>query len=355
MAWGSGALRTTYEADMALVDSRPRRIALALFGLALLALPVVASRFVLELASQVALAAIGALALNLLTGMAGQVSLGHAGFMAAGAFTVGMLVEATGAPPWLTLPAAAAVGGLLGLVVGIPSLRLRGLYLALGTLAMHFVVLWIGGEYQARFGFNTGVTVPPLVLGPLLVRTSRQWYYVLLALAIAATVVSVNLTRSRVGRAWMAVRDREIAAASLGIAVARYKLLAFVSSAVLTSLAGAVWAYQRSFVSVEAFGFEVTVEYLAMVIIGGMGSVLGALVGAAFVTLLPYLIDAAVAVLPLGAGGQYYLFPLKLASFGVLMAVFLVFEPQGLVGLWRRARNWVVLWPLRYRPLASAR
>jgi branched-chain amino acid transport system permease protein len=355
VSWGSGAFRTSYARDMALVDTPLRWTALGLLAAALVALPAVASRFILELLSQVALAAVGALALNLLTGMAGQVSLGHAGFMAAGAFSVGMLVEAIAAPPWLTLPAAALVGAALGLVVGIPSLRLRGLYLALGTLAMHYVILWIGTEYQARFGFNTGVTVPPLALGPLLVRTTRQWYYTLLAIAAVATFLCVNLTRSRVGRAWMAVRDREIAASSLGIAVARYKLMAFVASAVMTSVAGAVWAYQRSFVSAEAFGFNVTVEYLAMVIIGGLGSVLGALIGAAFVTLLPYAIDGVVAALPVGDGAQYYLFPLKFGSFGLLMALFLVFEPRGLVGLWERARNWIVLWPLRHRPLAPAR
>jgi branched-chain amino acid transport system permease protein len=308
-----------------------------------------------EVLTRVALAAIGALALNLLTGMAGQVSLGHAGFLAAGAFTVGLLAEETSAPPWLTLPAAAVVGGLLGLIVGAPSLRLKGLYLALGTLALHYVVLWIAGEYQARYGFHTGVTVPPLALGPLRIRTTVQWYYVLLGVAALGTVLCVNLTRSRVGRAWMAVRDREIAAASLGIAVARYKLLAFVASAVMTSLAGAIWAYHRSFVSVEAFGFNVTIEYIAMVIIGGLGSVLGALIGAAFVTLLPYLIDAAVGALPVGAAAEYYLFPLKSGAFGLLMALFLLFEPQGLVGIWQRVRNWVILWPLRYRPLASAR
>lgn len=354
MAYGSGAFRTSYARDMALVESRPRWIALAAFAIALLALPAVASRFVLELVSQAALAAVGALALNLLTGMAGQISLGHAGFLATGAFTVGILVEEAGAGPWLTLPAAAVVGGLLGLVVGAPSLRLKGLYLALGTLAMHYVVLWIAGEYQARYGFYTGVTVPPLVLGGLAVRTTMQWYYALVGVAALATFLCANLTRSRVGRGWMAVRDREIAAASLGIAVARYKLLAFVASAVMTSLAGAIWAYQRSFVSVEAFGFSVTLEYIAMVIIGGLGSVLGALIGAAFVTLLPYLIDAIVGALPFGATAEYYLFPLKFGAFGLLMALFLLFEPQGLVGIWQRVRNWVVLWPLRYRPLASA-
>jgi branched-chain amino acid transport system permease protein len=351
--YGSGSFKTTYAADMALVDSRPRRVALLALILALLALPWIASPLIVELGSQVALAAVGALSLNLLTGMAGQVSLGHAGFLAAGAFTVGVLVEALKAPPVVTLPAAAGVGALLGLGVGIPSLRLRGLYLALGTLAMHFLVLYAGGEYQARWGLNTGVSVPPLALGPLSIRTGTQWYYVLVAAAGAATFVCTNLTRSRVGRAWMAIREREPAAASLGIAVARAKVLAFVASSVMTALAGALWAYQRSFVSVEAFGFTVTIEYVAMVVIGGLGSVLGALVGAAFVTLLPHAIDGAVAALRLGAT-EYYLFPLKFGAFGLLMAAFLVFEPQGLVGIWHRARNWFLLWPLRYRPLRSS-
>src|SRR5207249_1259447 len=138
----------------------------SLGGLAVL--PRVASPFVLELVTQTALAAVGALALNMLTGLAGQISLGHAGFLCAGAFTVGILTESVKASPLVTLPAAAVVGGLLGLVVGVPSLRLKGLYLALGTLAMHFVVLYVASEYQARWGFNTGVSVPaPTVAGEI--------------------------------------------------------------------------------------------------------------------------------------------------------------------------------------------
>jgi len=355
MAYGSGFFKTSYEADMAVLDSGVRRVALAMLVIGLLALPRVASAFVLELLSQAALAAVGALALNVLTGMAGQVSLGHAGFLAAGAFTVGVLVEGWKAGPLVTFPAAAIVGAVLGLAVGAPSLRLKGLYLALGTLAMHFVVLYLGSEYQARWGLNTGVSVPPIVVFGVRLRTGVQWYYVLIALAALAAVVSLNLSRSRVGRAWMAIRDREVAAASLGIAVARYKLLAFVASSTATSLAGAVWAYQRSFVSVEAFSFFVTVEYLAMIVIGGLGSTLGALLGAAFVTLLPYAIDAAVASLHITGAAEYYLFPLKFGAFGFLMALFLLFEPQGLVGMWRRARNWLVLWPLRYAPLRGGR
>ena len=355
MAYGSGYFKTTYEADMALVDTRLRRLALATLIVGLAVLPRVASPFVLELVTQTALAAVGALALNMLTGLAGQISLGHAGFLCAGAFTVGILTESVKAPPLVTLPAAAVVGGLLGLVVGVPSLRLKGLYLALGTLAMHFVVLYVASEYQARWGFNTGVSVPAPTVAGVRFRSGVQWYYVLVAFAMLTTFLSVNLGRSRVGRAWMAIHDREIAAASLGIAVARYKLLAFVASSVLTALAGALWAYYRSFVSVEAFSFVVTIEFIAMIVIGGMGSTLGALLGAGFVTLLPYGIDAVVGALAPGGAEPYWLFPLKFGAFGLLMALFLVFEPLGLVGIWRRARTWVVLWPLRYAPLRTVR
>ncbi len=353
MAYGSGYFKTSYQADMALVDTRLRKAGLALLLLALAFLPAVATPFVLDLATQAALAAIGALALNVLTGLAGQISLGHAGFLAAGAFTAAILVEEFKTPALVNLGATALVGAVLGLAVGAPSLRLKGLYLALGTLAMHFIVLYGGGEYQQVRGFHTGVVVPHLQVGPLLVKNTTRWYYALMAVAGLAVVFSVNLARTRPGRAWMAIRDRDIAAATLGINLARYKLLAFVVSSVMTAVAGGLWAYQRNFVSVEAFTFFTTIEYIAMIIIGGMGSVLGAILGAIFVTLLPYGIDVAMASVILSGGAETYLFPVKFGVFGLLMALFLIFEPQGLVGIWRRVRNWVVLWPLKYRPLRT--
>jgi branched-chain amino acid transport system permease protein len=354
MAHGGGYFKTSYAGDLALVDTRLRRTALAALIVALLLLPRVASPFVLDLAAQTALAAIGALALNLLTGLAGQVSLGHAGFIAAGAFTTAVLVENRLPSPLLALPAAALVGAALGVIVGIPALRLKGLYLALGTLALHHVVLYACAEFQNHWGANTGVAIPPPRIGSWVVKGTTAWYYALTAVTALVLALSVNLQRSRAGRAWMAIRDREIAAESLGIDVARAKLLAFVWSSAITAVAGALFAYQRAFVSVEAFGFFLAIEYIAMVIIGGLGSALGAVLGAAFVTLLPYAIDAAAGTLRLAGGAEYYLFPLKFGAFGLLMAVFLIFEPQGLVGIWRRVRNWFVLWPLRYRPLRSA-
>lgn len=351
MALGSGYFKTSYEGDQQLLDSTLRRVTAGAFVLGLLALPRFGSPFVLDLAAQTALAAVGALALNLLTGFAGQISLGHAGFIAAGAFTVAALVESGWRSPVITLPAAALVGAALGLVVGVPSLRLKGLYLALGTLAMHHVVLYGAGELQSRWGANTGYSVPPPRVLGFVVKGGVTWYYVLVVAAVLAVVLSVNLRRSRAGRAWMAIRDREIAAESVGIDVARYKVLAFVWSSAVTAVAGALFAYHRGFVSVEAFSFFLAVEYIAMIIIGGMGSALGAVLGAAFVTLLPYAIDAVVGALRLTGGAEYYLFPVKFGAFGLLMALFLIFEPQGLVGVWRRVRNWFFLWPFRYRPL----
>jgi branched-chain amino acid transport system permease protein len=350
---GGGYFKTSYEADMALVDSRLRRAALIALVATLVLLPRVASHFVLDLLSQAALAAIGALALNVLTGLAGQISLGHAGFLAAGAFTTAALVERGIVSPTVTLPAAALVGAALGLVVGVPSLRLRGLYLALGTLATHHVVLYAAGEMQARAGGNTGFTIPAPRVAGLVLRGTVAWYYVLLLAAAVVLVLAVNLQRSRAGRAFMAIRDRDIAAASVGINLVRYKLAAFVWSSVVTALAGALFAYQRGFVSVEAFGFFVAVEYIAMIVIGGLGSALGAVLGAVFVTLLPYGIDAAVATLAPGAA-EYYIFQAKFGAFGLLMALFLIFEPLGLVGIWRRVRNWFFLWPFRHRPLRAS-
>jgi branched-chain amino acid transport system permease protein len=354
MALGGGYFKTTYASDLAIVDTRLRRAALGALVVALLLLPRLGSSFVLDLAAQTALVAVGALALNLLTGLAGQISLGHAGFICAGAFTTAALVENGWRSPAVTLPAAALVGAALGVAIGVPSLRLKGLYLALGTLALHHVVLYAAGELQSRWGANTGSTIPAPALFGYALKGGVAWYYALTLTAAAVVFLSVNLQRSRAGRAWMAIRDREIAAESVGIDVARYKVLAFVWSSALTSVAGALFAYHRGFVSVEAFGFLGAVEYIAMIVIGGMGSALGAVLGAAFVTLLPYGIDAAVASLRLPGGVESYLFPAKFGAFGLLMALFLIFEPQGLVGIWRRVRNWFALWPLRHRPLRPA-
>ena len=351
----SGHFRTDYGQDLEILQTRSERVSAAVAAAALLMFPFVASPFGLDLAAQIFLAAIGALSLMLLTGYAGQISLGHAGLLAAGAFTAGILFREVNAPFWITLPAAALVGALLGVVFGLPSLRLRGLYLAVSTLALHFVVVYLGSEYETRRGFSTGIVIDPPSLGGMALTSGRLWYFVLLAAAGATLLICINLLRARTGRAWRAIRSNETVAATLGIAVARHKLGAFVISSAITAVAGALFAYYRGFVSVEAFSLFLTIQYVAMIIVGGMGSLAGAVMGAVFVTLLPYGTERLLFLLP---GAQRYagaVFAANYAAFGLVMISFLLFEPEGLFGLWRRAQDYFLLWPFRQRPVGGSR
>ena len=351
----SGYFRTGYGQDLALLQTRAERISLVIFLLILAGFPFVASPFALDLACQVFLASVGALSLMLLTGYAGQISLGHAGLIAAGAFTTGILAREIHAPFWITLPASAVTGIVLGFVFGLPSLRLRGLYLAVSTLALHFVVIYLGGDYETKRGFSTGIIVDPPSLAGFRLSGGRFWYFVLLAAATFSLLICINLLRSRSGRAFRALHARETVAEALGISIAGYKLLAFVISSSMTSVAGCLFAYYRGFVSIEAFDLFLSIQYVAMIIIGGMGSLLGALLGAAFVTLFPYAIEAMLHLLPNVEKLAGDIFAVNYASFGVVMILFLVFEPLGLVGIWHRLQNYFLLWPFRYRPLAGER
>lgn len=351
----SGYFRTRYEGEIALLDTRTQKAGLAVFVLVLLMLPLYDAPFLLDLANQVLLAVVGAVALMLLTGFAGQVSLGHAGLLAAGAFATGVLFKEVGAPFWVTLPASALTGAALGVVFGLPSLRLRGLYLAVSTLALHFIVIYAGNEYETRRGFSTGVVIDPPRIGEWVLSDARAWYFVLLGFAAASVLFALNLLRANTGRAWRAIHGREAVAEALGINVPAYKVLAFVISSTLTSVAGCLFAYYRGFVSAEAFSLFLTIQYVAMVIIGGLGSILGAVLGAVFVTLFPYLIEWLINVLPTPASWANQVFAVNYAAFGLVMILFLVFEPQGLVGIWRRIQNYFLLWPFKHRPLSGSK
>ncbi len=244
---------------------------------------------------------------------------------------------------------------MLGVVFGLPSLRLKGLYLAVSTLALHFIVTFAGSEYETLTGAYTGVVIDPPRIGRWELVDARGWYFVFLVASVLTVLYALNLLRSRTGRAWAAIRDREVAAEALGIAVHWHKLTAFVVSSTLTALAGCLFAYYRGFVSAEAFSLFLTIEYVAMVTIGGLGSVLGAILGAAFVVLFPYAIDLGVAALPVPDRFSTYIFAVKFAAFGLIMIAFLVLEPQGLVGIWRRVRDYFLLWPFRQKPLGGGR
>jgi len=347
----SGYFRTRYACDFALLDTRTQKAWLTVLCIALVGFPFLTGAFLLDLVNQVLLVSIGAVALMLLTGYAGQISLGHAGLLAAGAFTTGILFKEVGAQFWLTLPASAATGAAIGLLFGLPSLRLRGLYLAVSTLALHFMVIHAGQEYETRRGFSTGVVIDPPRIGEWVLQDPRAWYFVLLAASAATVLFALNLLRSKTGRAWRAIHAREAVAEALGIDVRRAKLSAFVVSCTLTSIAGCLFAYYRGFVSAEAFSLFVTIQYVATVIVGGIGSILGAILGTIFVVLFPYTIEALMAALGLAERLSSVVFAVNYSAFGLAMILFLVFEPQGLVGIWRRVQAWFLLWPFKQRPV----
>jgi len=346
-------LRTDFRDDIQLLDSGFVRFWAAAGLTVALLLLLALTNFWTGVANQIFIAVIGALALNLLTGTTGQISLGHAGFMAAGAFTVAALITHLEAPIGVTLPAAAVVGAILGILVGLPALRLKGLYLAVSTLAAHFVILVGVGQYQSAISYGSGFSIPaPSVFG-LEIGSERAWYFFLLPFALGVLLLNLNWLRSAYGRAWMAIRHRDVAAAALGINVALYKVLAFSASTSLTCVSGALWAYHTAFVSVEAFDFGMLIQYLAMVIIGGLGSVLGACLGALFVVVLPHIISVLADKIPIlqSLGGGT--FDLQVGVFGVAMLLFLILEPRGLAGIWARVRVYFPLWPFKYRAWES--
>lgn len=302
----------------------------------LVLLPTSATPFHLDIASQIFIAGIGALALMVLTGFAGQISLGHSGLMAAGAFTTGILYKETGAGIWITLPASVVAGAVIGLIFGLPSLRLRGIYLAMSTLALHFLVIYLGGEYEFASGASTGIYLDPPVIFGYEIYDGYAWYYVLLALAAGTYWGCRNLLNSKTGRAWEALHANETAAEALGVQVANYKLLAFVITSGIASFSGALFAYYQNFVAVEAFTLFLSIQYIAMIIIGGMGSLPGALLGAVFVTLVPYCVEWLMEAVPHVGLDITTVSSASHAAFGLLMILFLVFEPNGLIGIWKR-------------------
>lgn len=349
-------LRTNYLESNEVLP-RPYQKVLVIIALVVLLLPpVLMSNFYVHLMNTVLLAVIAVVGLNLLTGYCGQISLGHAAFLAIGAYTTVILTRME-VPFVVVVPAAGVVGAVFGFVVGLPSLRFRGIYLAISTLAMHYAVAYLITTYQSSIGSSASGGVyllDPSIFGYEL-SDDRAWYYFLFAVAALAVIFVINLSRSRAGRAWMAIRDRDIAAAALGINVPRFKLLAFMTSSTLASIAGSLAAYYQNVVTAEAYTLDLAVAYLAMVIVGGMGSVLGAIFGAIFITLLPYGVDFLFEFAPRSWRFGGGIFGVQHGMIGIFIILFLLFEPKGLVEIWRRIETYFERWPFRYRPLEQTR
>jgi branched-chain amino acid transport system permease protein len=350
----AGNFKTTYAADMALFPLPITRWTAAfLLVLFVLVVPMVMHEYYLSIFNLIFIAIVGALGLNILVGYTGQISIGHAAFMSVGAYTAANLATKLGLPFWVTLPAGGLMAALIGTIVGIPSLRIKGTYLAIATLASQLIIEWIINHTPAiSGGAAASIEVSrPSMFGKDL-KTQRELYYFTLFFAVLAIVATMNLIRSRIGRAFIAIRDQDIAAEIIGINIFRYKLLAFAISSFYAGVCGVLYTYYFGIANYEAFQIGVSIDYLAMVIIGGLGSVLGSVLGAIFVTALPVVIR-----LTVESFGSYIwdtaalsaiAASMRLVIFGMLIIFFLVVEPEGLARLWRNIRNYVRSWPFSY-------
>jgi len=342
-----GTLKESYAADLALFDSRTQKVWLGIAALALVYLPFGANDYWLYMACLVAINIVSTTGLNILTGYTGLVSLGQAAFMGLGAYTVAVLQTRWGLPFIVNLLAGGLVAMAGGVIVGLPSLRVKGLYLAIATIAASFIAHFLFANLTITGG-TAGLALAPASLLGVALDTSFKFYWVALAVTVLTLLGAANLFRSRIGRAFIAIRDRDISAEVLGIALLRYKLLSFGLSSFYAGLAGGLWAYFFRVVTPESFPLTLSIFFLAAVIVGGAGSILGGILGAAFMTMVPELLKLVVSWLPGGVELAVFLSPVRLIVFGALIVGFLIFEPLGLAEMWRRVRRFFHLWPFRH-------
>ncbi|MEW6033263.1 MAG: branched-chain amino acid ABC transporter permease [Chloroflexota bacterium] len=318
---------------MAVVRTNLQWGILVAFLLLLFALPLFLPAEYIYLAIYISVGIIAALGLNILTGFCGQISIGQAAFMGVGAFSAGILISRFQIPFWFAVPIAGITAGLVGLFFGIPSLRVKGLYLALATLAAQFIIHFVLVHF---FGGDTGVHVKPPSLGPLVFATDRSFYYIALVSVILFTFLAKNIVRTRVGRAFIAIRDNDIAAEVMGIDIFRYKLLAFFIGCFFAGVAGALWATYMGLASVEHYTLLESVWLLGMIVVGGMGSIAGTIFGVVFIRVVEYLTQLVAPTLgtmvPALSGNL--LSALEILVFSLIILLFLIFEPRGLAHRW---------------------
>ena len=350
----TATFKRSYAEDMALYPLPLQRVTIVVIILvAFVGFPFIASEYLLGLANLIGIAAFGAIGLNILVGSTGQISIGHGAFMSVGAYTAAVLSSRYGVPWWGAILGGGSMSALVGTFFGIPSLRIKGLYLAISTLAAQLIIEWVLNHVTWISG-GVGAVIyvdKPSIFGMALKSNLAMFYFIYVALAIGI-VFALNLLRTHIGRAFIAVRDRDVAAEIIGINIFRTKLTAFAISSFYAGVAGVLYTYYYGMANYEAFNLTISIQFLAMVIIGGLGSVLGSILGAIFITLLPIVLDTV-----LGSVGRMFMDAAEVASistslqlmlFGGLIMFFLVVEPDGLSKLWRNVKDYFRVWPFPY-------
>jgi len=347
----SGTYNVSYEEDMAIIRTRTQWWLFSLFILFLFLLPFIpgiGSRYMLGMINVALIWMVAVLGLCILTGFCGQISLGHAAFMACGAYTSAILMTHLNIGFWLAAPLAVLLTALVGVFFGLPALRLKGLYLIMATLAAQYIIIYFFTHIPALTGGGEGMRVPIARLGDFELIGANANYYLILTSTVLATFIAVNIGRSQIGRAFISIRDNDIAAEVLGVNLTKYKLMAFAIGCGFAGWAGALWANNSQMLAYEQFSIMNSLWFLGALIVGGQGSVLGAIFGVLFVRLLfegmteiaPILSRILPGAISIGSVGQI--------TFGLAIILFLIFEPRGLSHRWQIIKASYRLFPFAH-------
>lgn len=343
-----GLFHTTYAQEARFFQSGFQKFSLGLFLAVLLASPLVLSNYQLSMLNMINIGVIGAVSLNLLTGCCGQISLGHGAFIGVGAYTTGLCSLAG----WPFIPAllfGGLVTALVGMIFGVPSLRLKGIYLAIATLAAQLILSYVFMHWDSVTGGSIGLGLESPEFFGFALDSESGMFYLTFIVAVLSVLLVANILRTKHGRAFVAIRDFHQSAESVGVNLFVFKLQAFAVSSFLAGVAGGLWAHYTMYITPEQFDILLSIRYLAMIIIGGLGSVLGSIFGAVFVTLLPEGLGA----LAQWAGSFFpnissYFLAMREGIFGLVLVLFLIFEPEGLVHRWRLIKAYWKLYPFAH-------
>ncbi|OGO17959.1 MAG: hypothetical protein A2Z02_00025 [Chloroflexi bacterium RBG_16_48_7] len=349
----AGIFNTRYQQDKAIVRTRFQWVLLIGFIVLLYVLPAFGwANSIFSVFNTILATIVAILGLYLVTGLCGQINVGQAALMAVGAYTTAVMTSVYHISWWIALPCAAIVGALVGLIFGIPSLRLKGFYLAVTTMAAHFIIIWaVSHPPLSRLtGGYEGISTPTPTLGSIVFSADRLWYYPVITITILMVFFALNLARSRFGRAWVAIRDNDLAAEVLGINVFYYKLLAFVLCSAFAGVAGALYAPVISAISPDAFPFLDSIWMLGMLVVGGMSSVVGVICGVVFLKGLNQIVVINIPklgeILPwMGTG---VVSSAGAIVFALIIMLFLIFEPRGIAHRWQMFKVWYRLHPFPY-------
>ena len=343
-----GLFFESYAGEAQILPSGFQKTSLALFLVVLLAAPMVLDSYMVSVLTLMCISVIGAVSLNLLTGFCGQISLGHGAFLGVGAYASAQF-STMGLPFFVSLVLGGGVAAVVGMVFGIPSLRLKGIYLAIATLAAQLILEYVFLHAEAVTGGSAGLPVDsPEILG-VVFDTDRSMFYLALFVTVLCVMAVANIVRTRPGRAFVAIRDYYLSAEIVGVNLFAYKLTAFGVSSFMAGVAGGLWAHYTMYITPEQFNIGLSISYLAMIIIGGLGSVQGAIFGAVFITLLPEVLNiTAGALSDVFPDVSTYLLAMKEGIFGLVLVLFLIFEPEGLAHRWRLVKAYWKLYPFAH-------